>query len=293
MQIWRLNINPDSDEGTDPRRFCLEKGILGFGWSIESSSSEVDWEEYQAKAAEKYGDRSWKAAINGLHDRMEKGDLCWTRDHDGSYYLGRVEGPWRYEGGIEYREADIVNVRDCNWVKVGSPDAVPGKVINSFFQGTLQRVTGDAIREYSDMLYRRLSEMGESDVNIGAEDLFSLLHPEDCEDLVALYLQEQGYRLIPSTCKKSTVNYEYVLKHRDTGEKAVVQVKRGNVPLDAEEYQALDGTVYLFTSGGDQRGEASNVTFIDPSTIRGFLQENRQILPERVLQWAEVLDIGN
>jgi len=102
MQIWRLNINPDADEDTDPRQFCLENSILGFGWPIESSSQEVTWEEYKAKAKDKYGGKSWKTAINGLHDRMEEGDLCWTRDRDGSYYLGRVEGPWRFEGEAKY-----------------------------------------------------------------------------------------------------------------------------------------------------------------------------------------------
>jgi len=179
-------------------------------------------------------------------------------------------------------------------MEVGAPDAVPGKVINSLnLQSTLQRVEGDTIREYSYMLYRRLSGAGEGSTDVRTENIFSLLRPEDCEDLVGLYLQEQGYRLIPSTCKTSTVNYEYVLKHSDTGEKAFAQVKRGGVPLNAEDYESLDGTVYLFTSGGAQHGEAPNVTFIDPGAIRDFLRENRQVLPDRILKWAQVLNDGD
>jgi hypothetical protein len=124
---------------------------------------------------------------------------------------------------------------------------------------------------------------------VDTDDIFSLLHPEDCEDLIGIYLQENGYRLIPSTCKTSTAKYEYVLKHKKTGQKAYAQVKRGKVPLDAKDYEMLDGTVFLFTTDGDQRGTASNVEFIEPSTIRAFMQENRQILSDRVVEWTRVL----
>lgn len=291
MQVWRLNINPASNDDVDPRRFCLDNDILGFGWPIESESDDVTWEEYEAKAEEKYGGRSWSTATNALYGRMEIGDLCWTRDHNGSYYLGEVTGPWKYEGGSEHRNADIVNLRDCQWVEVGSPDAVPGKVIDSLnVGGTLQRVTGDTIEEYSSLLYSRLAETGENKRSVDTDNIFSLLHHEDCEDLVGLYLQENGYRLIPSTCKTGTVKYEYVLKHRGTGEKAYAQVKGGSVSLDAEDYETLDGTVFLFTSGGDRRGTASNVKFIEPSTIRAFMQESRQILPDRVVEWMRILE---
>jgi hypothetical protein len=290
MQIWRLNINPASDDDVDPRRFSLDNDILGFAWPIEGDSDEVTWEEYEEKAEKKYGGKSWSTATNALYNRMEIGDLCWTRDHNGSYYLGEVTGPWRYEARPEHRNADIVNVRDCQWEEVGSPDAVPGKVINSLnVGGTLQRVNGDTIKEYSSMLYSRLTETGEEEHAVDADNIFSLLHPEDCEDLIGLYLQENDYRLIPSTCKTGTAKYEYVLKHQKTGQKAHAQVKRGDVSLDAEEYRSLDGTVFLFTSDGDQRGEASNVKFIDPSTIQNFMQENRQILPDRVVEWTRVL----
>lgn len=291
MQVWRVNINPDSEDGVDARQFCFDNNVLGFGWPIRSESDEVTWDEYEAKAEEKYGGESWTKATNALYDRMEVGDLCWTRDHDGSYHLGAVTGPWRYDDSPKHRSADIVNVRGCQWVEVGAPDAVPGKVIGSLdVGGTLQRVNGETIQEYSVMLYQRLSDGDGDGDTVDTDDIFSLLHPEDCEDLVALYLQENGYRLIPSTCKTTTSTYEYVLKHRDTGEKAFAQVKRGSVSLDAEDYEMLEGRVFLFTTGGTQKGEAANVEFLDPDAIRAFMQENRQILPDRIVEWMGILN---
>ena len=60
-------------------------------------------------------------------------------------------------------------------------------------------------------------------------DLFALALPEDCEDIVAIFLQgKYGYHLIPSTCRQDTVKTEFLL--RKTNCKAQVQVKQGTVP---------------------------------------------------------------
>ena len=60
-------------------------------------------------------------------------------------------------------------------------------------------------------------------------DLFAAAGPEDLEDLVALYLQEQGWRTFPSTAKVSMASYEFVLVHHETGHHAGVQVKSGGI----------------------------------------------------------------
>lgn len=287
MQVWRLNINPDSDEDVNPRKFCFENNVLGFGWPVDTNSGQVDWKDYEEKAESKYGS-SWRKAINGLKRKMQEGDLCWTRDYNGTYYLGKVEGPWRYEDSPPHKRADIVNVRDCRWVKVGASDKVPGRIVDSYPGMTLQKVNGDTVREYSGIVYRQYS--GEEKERVGSGDLFDLLNSEDLEDIVGLYLQEQGYRLIPSTSKKSNPKYEYILKHRETGRRAYVQVKRGREALAAEEYDFGDGTTFLFTPNGAQKGSAPNVEFIQPETIRTFIRENTAVLPDRVQAWVKVLE---
>ena len=43
---WRLNIKTDAEEGIDPYHFCIETGILGVGWSVETDRESLDWDSY-------------------------------------------------------------------------------------------------------------------------------------------------------------------------------------------------------------------------------------------------------
>ena len=156
MQIWRITISTDAVEGVDPRRFCLERNILGVGWRVDGPES-LDWDAYNALGTEQYydkGDRGWWPAVNAIANRMREGDLCWTRDRDGDYYLGRVAGPWHYDATRANADADIVNLRPCHWIRTGTVDSVPGKVLNSFRAGrTLQAVHDDTVSFYSRLQF--------------------------------------------------------------------------------------------------------------------------------------------
>ena len=108
---------------------------------------------------------------------------------NGEYHIGRVEGPWEYRNTRENRDADVVNVRACQWVPVGTADAVPGKVLNSFRASrTLQAVDDDTVRFYSKLAFN--SAGGEPRYDLLGENrelnLFALISPEDCEDIVGI-----------------------------------------------------------------------------------------------------------
>ena len=241
--IWRLNIKPDAAKGVDPRMFCIERNILGIGWPVVSpvdADTPRDWDAYYNLGMEQYyneDDKGWWPAVNAIHNRMKIDDLCWTRDWDGNYYLGRIEGDWEYRSTTDYRDADIVNVRPCTWFPTGGVDSVPGKVLNSFRAGrTVQAVDDETVSFYSRLRYNRLSKEAAYDLPGDLKrDLFALIWPEDCEDIVGIYLQEKhGYRLIPSSCKLCTDKTEFILKTAE-GKQAYVQVKQGNVDLNADE----------------------------------------------------------
>ena len=294
-KIWRLNIKTAAEADVDPHRFCIEGNIMGVGWPVETGEQGLDWESYYELGEEKYyrnNDRGWWPAVNALHNRMNIRDLCWTRNSDGIYYLGRITGDWRYENTHENREADVVNVRDCEWYEVGLVDSVPGKVVNSIRGRAVQQVPGDSVNLYSRYLYNQLCAeplyalVGEH----GDVDLFALVSAEDCEDIMGIYLQEEGYRLIPSSCKSSTVRYEFVLKNRETGRRAVVQVKQGQIDLSREEYGDAfeDDDVFLFTTHGNYVGaERANVHCLDPEGIRDFVLANREVLSDRLSRWID------
>lgn len=297
--VWRLNIKTAASEGIDPRQFCIERQLLGVGWSV-SSESELDWDTYYrfaevANYKKRY--KGWWRAVNALGNRMKEDDLCWTRDLDGIYYLGRIAGPWTYLADQDHRSADVVNCRRCTWKKVGEVDAVPGKVVNSFRSGTVQAVNGESVLLYSEFLYNSVCDEPHDMLQLtlpsltSSDDLFSLVSAEDCEDIVGLYLQEKGYRLIPSSCKADTAAYEFVLKHVESGRSAVAQVKQGSVDLVPAEYSAMPGEVYLFTSHGSYVGAPANDVYcIDPKELLNFVMINRRFMSDRIKTWITIME---
>ncbi len=124
--------------------------------------------------------------------------------------------------------------------------------------------------------------------------MFSLISSEDCEDIIGIFLQEKGYRMIPSSCKADTSAYEFVLKHVRTGHTAIVQVKQGYVDLNIDDYSDLQSEVYLFTTHGEYIGETSqNVHCIDPVEIKTFVASMRNIMSDRLVTWIEILSVSH
>lgn len=299
QNVWRINLKSDADEGIDSRMFCINKGILGVGWQVDCEG-DIDWETYYQRATDVYykkGDKGWWPALNAIKNRMSINDLCWTRNLDGIYYVGRISGEWQYKGDKESSEADIVNIRTIEWREAGTVDCVPGKVVNSFIpRRVVQAVDDDSVRQYSAFLFDKLSgKQPNIPLTLDTVDLFSLISAEDCEDLVGLYLQdEKGYRMIPSSCKADTAAYEFVLKHSVTGNNAVVQVKQGYVNLNVEDYTAVLGDVYLFTTKGEYFGDfgkAPRVRCISKGEIEEFIYKRQLVLSDRIKYWLSLLEI--
>lgn len=197
---------------------------------------------------------------------------------------------WRYETSTANREADVANVRSCNWLKAGVVDVVPGKVVNSYIsRRTVQRVTGKDVRAYSQYLANKLS--GEKCFSPRPPDdsVLGLLSSDDCEDLVAIYLQsELGYLLVPSSCKSSTAVYEYVLRHSRDGHKAVAQVKQGANSLHRGKYSDIGAKVYLLTTRGQYLGpDFDNVICLTPTAMEQFAVENYRLMPDRIKYWID------
>lgn len=295
--IWRINLKSD---GKDPQNFCLTEGVVGVGWALEPKGAICDWEKYYEAGKQKYfnnKDRGWWPAVNAIRNKMQLNDLCWTRKKNGDYYLGRINGEWKYEGDGEFWENDIVNVRSCDWKKIGTIDKVPGKVVNSFIPSrTLQRVEDETVQRYSCFLYNSLGNDTSSFTYplrpICESRLFKLISSDDCEDVVGLYLQEQGWRVIPSTCKNDTAAYEFVMKRSASGETAVLQVKQGSASSLDEKNNCPDGvTVFWFATDGDYSTiKNKTIHLIDPHEIEKFVSKNPRLLPDRVTTWMEIID---
>ncbi len=291
MNVWRINLKT---AGEDPRIFCLNSHIVGVGWQVDNHNSSLDWIEYKKLGEKQYkdkGSKGWWPALNGIKNRIQINDLVWTRDKQGVYYLGKITSEWRYELGNNFKKADVVNVRSCQWIKVGTVQFVPGKVVNSFIpRRTLQKIADETIRLYSKYLFNKLDGSNFYELNKTDKfDIFSLISSDGCEDILGLYLQlKKGYIIIPSSCKSDTTNYEYELLNKKTKEKAVVQVKNGDVNLNTTDFSNINSTIFLFTTKGKYFGKKENIHFIDPKQMENFIFSNLKMMPSKIQNWVSI-----
>lgn len=285
MKVFRIHIRPHGGEA-DPEtsfKYCLDHGVLGVGWRTNSARSTKDWDAYLADAEQIHDDLQ---ICSYIHREVGVGDLVWTRGIDAQYYLARVTAPWEYWVTPEAVENDIdvANVFRADIRPVPS-DAVPGKVIASFRASrTIQRVWGDAIEEYTKHLWNTI--VGDTVYALDdavRSDIFAMLDHEETEDVVALYLQSQGWYLVPNSRKADTMSFEYMLVDPETNERAWTQVKTGDSGLNRDEYAKYPHRVILFQANERYSGrESDNVVCLSRNELVGFLESARPWLPTKL-----------
>lgn len=75
------------------------------------------------------------------------GAFVWTRDRQGAFHLGRLDGPWRYADDAPARETGIHHVRPARWLdRPFFDDDVPAGIAATFARGgrNFQRVHDEA-----------------------------------------------------------------------------------------------------------------------------------------------------
>ena len=293
MTLWRLHIRTSPGNGKthdDVVNACMEKNVAGIGWPVSETPKSV--EDYVDLARREF---EYSPASIAFATKPQIYDLLWARDLYGVYYLGQIEGHWHYSDKPEDLELDIPHQIPCRWVKVGNEEHVPGKIIACFRRGkAFQAILDDKMEDFSKWLFNqksngihyKIDEDFSSDIS--ADDFFKLISADDCEDIVALYLQVcEGYCLIPSTCKRDTAGYEFILKHRETKTTAAVQVKQGCVDLD-DTLSASADTVYLFSTYGQVAVEKENMVILNKEDLYRFVLSNKSLLPSKILYWFEL-----
>jgi hypothetical protein len=301
VTTWKLNIITASDPGADPRQLCIhDEKIVGIGWPVYTTRDTLTSKQYLKQARTEYtkGKSNMPSAINAIVDRMNIDDLVWTRDWQNNYFLGRVTSQWRYEKGGKWKINNIHNARDCEWHRVGEEDKVPWAIVRQFSRGTLTQL-GEAterMTSFSQATYNKITESTHYKLkNLSRTDLLDYIGAEGCEDIVALYLQvKHNYYLLPSSCKATTKHIEFILIHT-SGKKAVVQVKSGDVELDASKYIQKEGDeAFLLTTSGKYKNEgARNVTCLSKDVLLDFMLEHHKIQSGEMKTWLSFLSNSN
>jgi hypothetical protein len=275
--------------------FCLaESGWAGVGWGCwDDTPSGISWADYEAHSGKGREERERTKEVNEsvrLLRSLPNGTFVWTRRQNGIYWLGELTGGWEYRGDEQARKLDLFNLRPCRWWQIGTEDAVPGKVVNNFrARKTLNRVKDAGAARYTCRLHAQLTGIDSSDEPVGPREMIeSLLGPEDLEDLVAVYLQDR-FDLVLVSRGKCTPGYEYVLRHRSTGRRAVASVKSGATPVKQDRLpKDADIDAYVYAVSGNYEGPRSaNVRVITTAELADFVVQRRVILPDQVARWLE------
>ena len=295
MQVFRLHIRPQGGLADHAYSFayCLQEEILGVGWPVDSSFGTVETrEQYKELALKKYDKKSLQS-VRVLQDQVQPNHLIWTRDTDGKYYLAQVQKSWEYLDTETGRNADIVNVVRCKICPLRLVDDVPGKIVANFIRGpAIRRLKDTSAVSYSQLLWNQLVKREEYALQTSdSNNLFAYLDWEATEDVIFIYLQTKNWLIMPHSRKRTTMSYEFMAINRTTSERAVVQVKTGNTPLNRDELKGFADRVFLFQANGIYHGSAvPSVCCLMPEEIENFIRTNIAIMPGVVQKWVKYLN---
>ena len=221
--VYKINLfnydmsDVDKNENHDKehyKNYCIKEKKLGWGWTRKNPKPVFTLDDYHKD----YGSsRSLSVACNQIKD-MKENDYCWTYV-DGTWYLGKVKGDFHFGIPDELHPA-FGMYRDCEWKPISDKDTVPGSISTySRKDATVRYISNDSsFIKYCEYLY------GGQEKPFGLNFL-NLVHYDDLEDLVGLYLQKHGYYIFPSTNKQGTKDYEFKLIRTDGKKEAIIQCK--------------------------------------------------------------------
>jgi len=123
------------------------------------------------------------------------------------------------------------------------------------------------------------------------EILQSYLDPYDVEDLVYVWLQAiRGYLALPRSRQRDTPAYEYTLIHRDSGRRAIAQIKTGSTPVDLAALAAAasddETDTFAYATCGRYGGDRAAVLHVvQDAELLDFADRHEMLLPPRVRTW--------
>lgn len=297
--VVRVHLKTDTEDRSGLIKYCLENAAgqyLAIGWNSVYGSGEFNsYEEYYEAVIEgnhKEGKRL-NPALN-IFREADKGDLFWTRDEKGFYWICSAQGKAKPQCDTTL---DIGAVIPVKAYKLGLE--VPGQIKASFNRprgGTAQRIYGKKICEYSKYVYNTLSGRKEYEVHAIDGNIIDNLPDFDLEELVISYIQIKYnyYVLSNSIASNSTtplIECEFRSRDRNNVKKAVVQVKGGERVLSVSDFKDyLDNgfEVFLYAYKYEEDMNAKNVIFISREELTNFYREYKSVLPESITKWENL-----
>lgn len=296
--VTRINLKTSGIDRQELINFCLnnENQYLAIGWSyIYNLNQNIN--NYEAfYYAVKDNVKRINPAFN-IFWRVKEGDLFWTRDLEGNYWICRVidKAEPKFDENM-----DIGAIIPVKAYKVGLE--VPGQIKASFNRprgGITQCIYDESIVEYSKYIYNQASGNNIYNYKKATCDLLDNLPDFDLEELIIAYLQikENYYVLSNSIANKSTtIKTECELISRDklNLRKAVLQVKGGKTKsINALDYKSYvdDGyIVYLYAPQINNINKLENCIEITKEDLHSFYHDYKTNLPKSITKWENLFN---
>lgn len=148
--IWRIHLEPHEVKKNE-FDFCKENDIIGIGWHVckkpGNTTEYLEWVKLKYSGSKR---RGWNISPRAIACRMKVDDLVWTKNRaTEKFYIGQVEGKWKYCDSECHVKHDIVSIRRCKLFYVGDANYVGPDVTQSFSGATLRLMSKNVEREYS------------------------------------------------------------------------------------------------------------------------------------------------
>lgn len=306
-QVWitKVRTTREGIRQESQINFCEDNCLIGIGWGEETQVTGAHLESVLNAVRENKNPGWGKRAAQTIERfalQASVGDYVWTRDHEGAYRLCQIQGEYFFENDSKNINVDLHQLRDVEWCKIGGEATVseltaPGAVVRAF---TGQRLAFSRCHDTAARLLTQkywLDHKGESTDSLPAlsrNDIIEhVLDPNDLENLIYIYMQsELDYMVMPRDRRPDTPAYEWMMISRDTGNKAMVQVKSGdagskeNVTALANAAREIKADAYWFSTKCSEEVKKAcfdrNVSTISIGDVLTFVEQKNAVLPERL-----------
>ncbi|OLQ74637.1 hypothetical protein BIT28_12405 [Photobacterium proteolyticum] len=313
MSTWKLTIKPDSKAGHDPFVLCKNKSLLGIGWSGAYENEQASCISEARRLVEKRYSK-WPYAVRKLLEEVKEGDHVWLHQR-GHYYLCRAHKDIVLGTAIDqdFMSYDLGHARKADWVKVPEVFVSGAVQRGTIAQRMIQKIkiTSEE-RKCHEVMFNKLfanpnwipsidmPRLRDQIVKMKMYELFAIMTPDEVEDVIATYLQSEGWYLIKSTCFRSKPVFEFTMFNKQS-ETCHVQVKSGRhpdplPPMKYNEYVADKKLVCLFsTNRNAYPGESvKGVNCLSHEEIYTWIIDNSWSLTEPLKQklWIYLCEQG-
>ncbi len=265
MNTWKFTIKPASEKGFNAFEFCKNNSYIGLGWSgAYAEKKPTNYDEAKSLLKKEYKKIPYQ--VKHMIESVKENDHLWIHKK-GKYYLCIAGKEILYDNDIssDFLKYDLGHIRKVDWLEI--PEIfVSGSIQRgTIAQRMIQKITlSKREQEYSLLLAKELTKNIEWKPAINDEELqltlkstdncqlFSMMSPDDLEDVVSFYLQSKEWRLTKSTCFRSKPFFEFSMLN-SKNEACYVQVKSGKnpnklPPLDYKEHVTDNSFIYLFST---------------------------------------------